>query len=180
MRLPAFATSEHRNWRRRQKQKHWRRWWKEGAAAVAWEGGRGSGGRGVEGFEGGGTGGGGGRGAVEGQLRFHSMEADALEMEKSIVFTYEEIINFIQLAALINDSIGVICTNTSALQLANAHEKRSIALFFLEEKGRLFVPNAEEKRCVIISSKTGKLADIDVDVVKTAMQQEFAGSLVLA
>ncbi|MQM00822.1 hypothetical protein Taro_033564, partial [Colocasia esculenta] len=83
-------------------------------------------------------------------------------------------------AALINDSIGVICTNTAALQLANAHEKRSIALFSSEEKGRLFVPNAEEKRCVIISSKPGKLADIDVDVVKTAMQQEFAGSLVLA
>ncbi|MQL75552.1 hypothetical protein Taro_007913 [Colocasia esculenta] len=85
-----------------------------------------------------------------------------------------------QLAALINDSIGVICTNTAALQLANAREKRSIALFSSEEKGRLFVPNAEEKRCVIISSKTGKLADIDVDVVKTAVQQEFAGSLVLA
>ncbi|MQL93584.1 hypothetical protein Taro_026227 [Colocasia esculenta] len=54
-----------------------------------------------------------------------------------------------------------------------------IALFSSEEKGRLFVPNAEEKRCAIISSKTGKLADVDVDVVKTAVQQEFAGSLVL-
>eukprot|EP00268_Persea_americana_P060519 TRINITY_DN7548_c0_g1_i11.p1 TRINITY_DN7548_c0_g1~~TRINITY_DN7548_c0_g1_i11.p1 ORF type:complete len:217 (-),score=51.55 TRINITY_DN7548_c0_g1_i11:898-1548(-) len=84
-----------------------------------------------------------------------------------------------QLAALVNDSVGVIATNTTAIQLANAREKPSIALFSSQEKGRLFVPNAVEKRCVIISSKTGKLIDIDVEEVKTAMQI-FEWSLVLA
>ncbi|XXG58826.1 hypothetical protein AAC387_Pa04g1030 [Persea americana] len=84
-----------------------------------------------------------------------------------------------QLAALVNDSVGVIATNTAAIQLANAREKPSIALFSSQEKGRLFVPNAVEKRCVIISSKTGKLIDIDVEEVKTAMQI-FEWSLVLA
>ncbi|KAL5574467.1 hypothetical protein UlMin_016166 [Ulmus minor] len=74
-----------------------------------------------------------------------------------------------QLAALINDSVGVIATNTAAIQLANAREKPSIALFCSEEKGKLFVPNAEEKNCVIVSSKTGKLADIDVEAVKKAL-----------
>ncbi|OVA11995.1 hypothetical protein BVC80_8165g4 [Macleaya cordata] len=84
-----------------------------------------------------------------------------------------------QLAALINDSIGVIATNTAAIQLANARDKPSIALFCSEEKGRLFVPNAEEKRCVTISSKTGKLIDIDVEAVKSALQI-FEGLLALA
>uniref|UniRef100_A0A0F7GY47 NAD(P)H dehydrogenase subunit 48 n=1 Tax=Cypripedium formosanum TaxID=53042 RepID=A0A0F7GY47_9ASPA len=73
-----------------------------------------------------------------------------------------------QLAALINDSAGVISTNTAALQIANALEKQSIALFSSEGKGRLFVPNAEDKRCVIIPSKNGKLAEIDVETVKNA------------
>ncbi|KAG9455868.1 hypothetical protein H6P81_000376 [Aristolochia fimbriata] len=84
-----------------------------------------------------------------------------------------------QLAALINDSIGVICTNTAAVHLANARDKPSIALFSSEEKARLFVPNAEEKKCTIISSKTGKLIDIDVEAVKDAIKN-FEGSLVLA
>ncbi|XP_061972542.1 photosynthetic NDH subunit of subcomplex B 1, chloroplastic [Populus nigra] len=75
-----------------------------------------------------------------------------------------------QLAALINDSAGVITTNTAAIQLANAREKPSIALFGSEEKGKVFVPNAEEKKCIIVSSKTGKLKDIDVGAVKQAMQ----------
>ncbi|KAJ6961650.1 hypothetical protein NC652_000556 [Populus alba x Populus x berolinensis] len=75
-----------------------------------------------------------------------------------------------QLAALINDSAGVIATNTAAIQLANAREKPSIALFGSEEKGKIFVPNAEEKKCIIVSSKTGKLKDIDVGAVKQAMQ----------
>ncbi|KAG6791237.1 hypothetical protein POTOM_000349 [Populus tomentosa] len=75
-----------------------------------------------------------------------------------------------QLAALINDSAGVIATNTAAIQLANAREKPSIALFGSEEKGQIFVPNAEEKKCIIVSSKTGKLKDIDVGAVKQAMQ----------
>ncbi|OMO74139.1 Glycosyl transferase, family 9 [Corchorus olitorius] len=75
-----------------------------------------------------------------------------------------------QLAALINDSAGVIATNTAAIQLANAREKPSIGLFCSEQKGKLFIPNAEEKNCAIVSSKTGKLKDIDVDAVKQAMQ----------
>ncbi|KAJ9189907.1 hypothetical protein P3X46_001155 [Hevea brasiliensis] len=75
-----------------------------------------------------------------------------------------------QLAALINDSAGVIATNTAAIQLANAREKPSIALFSSEEKGKLFVPNAAEKKCTIVSSKTGKLKDIGVEDIKQAMQ----------
>ncbi|XP_031386691.1 photosynthetic NDH subunit of subcomplex B 1, chloroplastic isoform X2 [Punica granatum] len=76
----------------------------------------------------------------------------------------------LQLAALINDSVGVISTNTAAVQLANARKKPSIALFGSEEKAKLFVPNAEEKKCFTISSKTGKLADIEVETVKNSMQ----------
>ncbi|KAK9149842.1 hypothetical protein Scep_008599 [Stephania cephalantha] len=83
-----------------------------------------------------------------------------------------------QLAALINDSIGVIATNTAALPLAHARKKPSIALFSSEEKGRLFAPWAEEKKCVVISSKTGKLIDVDVEAVKNAMEI-FEGSLAL-
>uniref|UniRef100_A0A803MC05 NAD(P)H dehydrogenase subunit 48 n=2 Tax=Chenopodium quinoa TaxID=63459 RepID=A0A803MC05_CHEQI len=75
-----------------------------------------------------------------------------------------------KLAALINDSVGVIATNTAAIQLAHAREKPSIALFCSEEKGKRFVPNAEGKKCTIIASKTGKLADIDVEAVKDALK----------
>ncbi|KAL2242762.1 UNVERIFIED_CONTAM: Photosynthetic NDH subunit of subcomplex B 1, chloroplastic [Sesamum indicum] len=75
-----------------------------------------------------------------------------------------------QLAALINDSAGVIATNTAAIQLAHAREKPSVALFCSDDKAKAFVPNPEEKKCAIISSKTGKLIDIDVEAVKTAVQ----------
>ncbi|GFP93543.1 hypothetical protein PHJA_001498700 [Phtheirospermum japonicum] len=75
-----------------------------------------------------------------------------------------------QLAALINDSAGVIATNTAAIQLAHAREKPSVALFCSDDKAKVFVPNPEEKKCAIISSKTGKLVDIDVEAVKTAVQ----------
>ncbi|KZV19487.1 hypothetical protein F511_32068 [Dorcoceras hygrometricum] len=75
-----------------------------------------------------------------------------------------------QLAALINDSAGVIATNTAAIQLANARGKPSVALFCSEDKAKVFVPNAEEKKCAILSSKTGKLVDIDIEAVKTAIQ----------
>ncbi|KAJ0984288.1 hypothetical protein J5N97_002644 [Dioscorea zingiberensis] len=84
-----------------------------------------------------------------------------------------------QLAAVISQSVGVISTNTAAVQLANAREKPSIALFGSEEKGRLFVPDAEEKKCVVIASKTGKLIDIDVETVKKSVEM-FQGSLVFA
>ncbi|GAB4850545.1 Photosynthetic NDH subunit of subcomplex B 1, chloroplastic [Ancistrocladus abbreviatus] len=76
-----------------------------------------------------------------------------------------------QLAALINDSVGVIATNTAAIQLANAREKPSIALFCSAEKANHFVPNPEEKKCTIISSKTGNLIDIDVEAVKNAIKK---------
>ncbi|KAH6821190.1 NDH-dependent cyclic electron flow 1 [Perilla frutescens var. hirtella] len=75
-----------------------------------------------------------------------------------------------QLAALINNSAGVIATNTAALQLANAREKLSVALFCSDEKANVFVPEPEEKKCAVITSKTGKLIDIDVEAVKTALQ----------
>ncbi|XP_073001779.1 photosynthetic NDH subunit of subcomplex B 1, chloroplastic [Typha latifolia] len=75
-----------------------------------------------------------------------------------------------QLAALINDSAGVICTNTAAVQLTNARDKPSVALFSSKEKGKLFVPNAEEKNCVIISSRTGSLIDVDVEAAKNAVK----------
>jgi len=87
-----------------------------------------------------------------------------------------------QLAALISDSIGVISTNTAALQLASACGKQSIALFCSEEKGKVFVPpNAvEEKRCTVVASKTGKLLDIDVQQVINAVPGIVLGALVLA
>lgn len=75
-----------------------------------------------------------------------------------------------QLAALINDSAGVIATNTAAVQLANAREKPSVALFCSDEKAEVFVPRPEEKKCAVISSNTGKLIDIDVEAVKAAVQ----------
>ncbi|KAL6012168.1 Photosynthetic NDH subunit of subcomplex B 1, chloroplastic [Asimina triloba] len=109
----------------------------------------------------------------------HEKERDEVEEvigeDASIVF----ITTPGQLAALINDSMGVIATNTAAIQLANARDKPSIALFCSEEKGRLFVPNAEDKKCVVIASKTGKLIDIDVQAVQKAVQM-FEASLVLA
>lgn len=46
----------------------------------------------------------------------------------------------------------------------------SVALFCSGDKAKLFVPNPAEKKCAIISSKTGKLIDIDVEAVKTAVQ----------
>lgn len=55
----------------------------------------------------------------------------------------------------------------------------SVALFCSEEKGEKFVPNAEEKRCTIIASKTGKLIDIDVEAVKSVIPMfEMAFALV--
>ncbi|KAL9244738.1 hypothetical protein vseg_018476 [Gypsophila vaccaria] len=84
-----------------------------------------------------------------------------------------------QLAALINDSAGVIATNTAAIQLAHAREKPSIALFCSEEKGQVFIPNAEEKKCRIIASRTGKLADIDVKNVTAALGVFAAAAPVL-
>ena len=55
----------------------------------------------------------------------------------------------------------------------------SIALFSSQQKGELFVPNAQEKKCLIVSSKTGKLVDINVEAVKKATEI-FDVSLALA
>lgn len=83
-----------------------------------------------------------------------------------------------QLAALINDSVGVISTNTAAILLAHAREKPCVALFGSEEKAKVFLPN-EDNKCIIASSKTGKLVDIDTKAVKNAVQI-FEMPLVLA
>ncbi|MCD7449455.1 Photosynthetic NDH subunit of subcomplex B 1, chloroplastic [Datura stramonium] len=91
---------------------------------------------------------------------------DAVGYDASIVF----ITTPGQLAALVDDSAGVIATNTAAIQLAHARGKPSIGLFCSEDKARSFVPNAEEKKCATISSETGKLVDIDVEAVKSAVQ----------
>uniref|UniRef100_A0A7N0V7N0 Uncharacterized protein n=1 Tax=Kalanchoe fedtschenkoi TaxID=63787 RepID=A0A7N0V7N0_KALFE len=73
-----------------------------------------------------------------------------------------------QLAALINDSAGVVATNTAAVQLAIARGKPSVALFGSKAKAELFVPDPDGNRCVAVSSSSGKLADIDVEAVKNA------------
>lgn len=75
-----------------------------------------------------------------------------------------------KLAALIDDSAGVICTNTAAVQIALARDKPTVALFSSEEKAKLFVPHAEVKNCTVIASKTGKLIDIDVEAAKNAVK----------
>lgn len=55
----------------------------------------------------------------------------------------------------------------------------SIALFCSEEKAKLFVPDAEAKRCITVSSATGRLIDIEMDTVKKAIQS-FEVPLALA
>ncbi|XP_044485366.1 photosynthetic NDH subunit of subcomplex B 1, chloroplastic-like [Mangifera indica] len=78
--------------------------------------------------------------------------------------------HLLQLAALNNDSTGVKATNTAAIQLATARQKPSIASFSSKQKGRLFILNAEHKKCTIVSSKTGMLADIEFHNAIYAMQ----------
>eukprot|EP00250_Pteridium_aquilinum_P015773 c22757_g1_i1 orf=178-1800(+) len=75
-----------------------------------------------------------------------------------------------QLAALINDSLGVVTTNTAAVQLACALKKPSVALFSSAEKASLFVPHAKERRCTVVSSDTGKLVDVDAIAAIRAMK----------
>ncbi|KAK3121439.1 hypothetical protein QOZ80_8BG0653210 [Eleusine coracana subsp. coracana] len=75
-----------------------------------------------------------------------------------------------QLTCLINDSAGVVATNTAAVQLANARDKPCVALFSSAEKEKLFLPYVEDKAsCTVITSATGKLIDIDVEAVKKAV-----------
>lgn len=87
-----------------------------------------------------------------------------------------------QLTCLINDSAGVVATNTAAVPLANARDKPCVALFSSKEKARLFLPYVEEKKsCTVITSETGKLIDIDVEAVKKAVKDfEAAPSFALA
>ncbi|KAF8644206.1 hypothetical protein HU200_066521 [Digitaria exilis] len=75
------------------------------------------------------------------------------------------------LTCLINDSAGVVATNTAAVQLANARDKPCVALFSSAEKAKLFLPYVEDKgSCTVITSATGKLIDIDVEAVKKAVK----------
>ncbi|KAH7285223.1 hypothetical protein KP509_33G018200 [Ceratopteris richardii] len=85
-----------------------------------------------------------------------------------------------QLAALINDSIGVVTTNTAAVQIACALKKPSVALFSSTEKASLFVPHAEERCCTVIASETGKLIDINIAAAIKAMKSIEQNSLVLS
>ncbi|OEL22689.1 Photosynthetic NDH subunit of subcomplex B 1, chloroplastic [Dichanthelium oligosanthes] len=87
-----------------------------------------------------------------------------------------------QLTCLINDSAGVVATNTAAVQLANARDKPCVALFSSAEKARLFLPYVEDKgSCTVISSATGKLIDIDFEAVNMAVKDfEPAPTLALA
>ncbi|KAG0523379.1 hypothetical protein BDA96_07G118500 [Sorghum bicolor] len=87
-----------------------------------------------------------------------------------------------QLTCLINDSAGVVATNTSAVQLANARDKACVALFSSAEKAKLFLPYVEDKSsCTVISSATGKLIDIDINAVKNTVKDfEPAPSFALA
>lgn len=87
-----------------------------------------------------------------------------------------------QLTCLINDSVGVVATNTAAVQLANARDKPCVALFSSKEKARLFLPYLEEKKgCTVVASETGKLIDIDVEAVKKAVKEfKAAPSVALA
>lgn len=55
----------------------------------------------------------------------------------------------------------------------------SVALFSSAEKAKVFVPDSDQKRCMTLSSKTGKLVDIDVEIVKTALE-DLVGSKVFA
>ncbi|RCV30535.1 hypothetical protein SEVIR_6G113600v4 [Setaria viridis] len=87
-----------------------------------------------------------------------------------------------QLTCLINDSAGVVATNTAAVQLANARDKPCVALFSSAEKAKLFLPYVEDKgSCTVIASATGKLIDIDIEAVKKAVKDfEPAPSFALA
>uniref|UniRef100_A0A0D9X673 Photosynthetic NDH subunit of subcomplex B 1, chloroplastic n=1 Tax=Leersia perrieri TaxID=77586 RepID=A0A0D9X673_9ORYZ len=87
-----------------------------------------------------------------------------------------------QLTCLINDSVGVVATNTAAVQLANARDKPCVALFSSKKKAKLFLPYVEEKKsCTVIASETGKLIDIDIEAVKKAVKEfEAAPGFALA
>ncbi|XP_062192847.1 photosynthetic NDH subunit of subcomplex B 1, chloroplastic-like isoform X1 [Phragmites australis] len=87
-----------------------------------------------------------------------------------------------QLTCLINDSAGVVATNTAAVQLANARDKPCVALFSSTEKVRLFLPYVEDKsNFTVVASATGKLIDVDIEAVKKAVKNfEPAPSFALA
>ncbi|PSR89363.1 Photosynthetic NDH subunit of subcomplex B 1 like [Actinidia chinensis var. chinensis] len=117
--------------------------------------------------------------AIRGVRPIFVIPHEKLREDVEDVVGYDDSIVFItipkQLAALINDSAGVIATNTAAIQqYSNLHthveNPGNIALFSSAEKARAFMPNAEERKCTVVLSKTGKLVDIDVEAVKSAVR----------
>lgn len=83
-----------------------------------------------------------------------------------------------QLGAIIRDSAGVVSTNTAAVQIAIAFNKPSVAIFGSDEKASLFVPPLA-KKCKVVTSKTGKLADVEVDEAISAWKSAYLGQLAL-
>jgi ADP-heptose:LPS heptosyltransferase len=75
-----------------------------------------------------------------------------------------------QVAVLIDESAGVLTTNTAALQLAVAVKKPSVALFATSEKAEAFAPDPEARKVTVVVSKTGRLADVDVAQVAEAVK----------
>eukprot|EP00897_Mesotaenium_endlicherianum_P010177 jgi/Mesen1/9188/ME000591S08515 len=85
-----------------------------------------------------------------------------------------------QLAATIEDSAGVVTTNTAALLLSMALKKPSVALFGSVEKAKLFAPHAESHNCTVVASSTGKLADVDLSAAAAAVKTLAASEAVPA
>eukprot|EP00271_Cylindrocystis_brebissonii_P015968 TRINITY_DN3906_c1_g1_i1.p1 TRINITY_DN3906_c1_g1~~TRINITY_DN3906_c1_g1_i1.p1 ORF type:complete len:494 (+),score=64.46 TRINITY_DN3906_c1_g1_i1:115-1596(+) len=74
-----------------------------------------------------------------------------------------------QLAAVVDESIGVVASNTAALLLARALGKPSVGLFASPEKAALYAPDAAAHRCAVVCSKTGYLGDVDAKAASMAL-----------
>eukprot|EP00850_Spirogloea_muscicola_P005714 SM000026S08963 [mRNA] locus=s26:734476:737144:- [translate_table: standard] len=81
-----------------------------------------------------------------------------------------------QLAAAIDDSIGVATTNTAAVQLAMALNKPGVAFFSSAEKAAVFAPHAKAKGVAIVASPAGGLAGLDVQAATAALAEAFPSS----
>eukprot|EP00850_Spirogloea_muscicola_P002885 SM000011S19063 [mRNA] locus=s11:606314:609018:- [translate_table: standard] len=81
-----------------------------------------------------------------------------------------------QLAAAIDDSIGVATTNTAAVQLAMALNKPGVAFFSSAEKAAVFAPHAKAKGMAIVASSAGGLAGLDVQAAAAALAEAFPSS----
>ncbi|KAL2630237.1 hypothetical protein R1flu_014923 [Riccia fluitans] len=84
-----------------------------------------------------------------------------------------------QLGAVIRDSAGVVSTNTAAVQIAVAFDKPSVAIFGSDDKASLFVPYFA-KKLKVVTSKTGKLADVDVEETVSAWKAATAEQVPVA